>query len=100
MDEKTYSELKTAAGALETFNTLAFLCNSYVKTKEDFFAYDFTQFDVREIDMFTMFLNELEAMATNRNLWEAYLKRSYEKDNEIFPEDAKKSCFGIKDSEY
>lgn len=100
LDEQAYSELKTAAGVLETFNTLAFLCNSYVKAKEDFLAYDFTQFDVREIDMFTMFLNALEAMATNRNLWEAYLKRSYEGDSVVFPDETNKSCFGIKDSEY
>ena len=100
LDEQTYSELKIAAGALETFNTLAFLCNSYVKAKEDFLTYDFTQFDVREIDMFTMFHNALEAMATNRNLWEAYLKRSYESDSVVFPDGAQKSCFGIKDSEY
>lgn len=100
LNEKTFAELKSAADALETFNTFAFLCNSYVKAKEDFLAYDFTQFNVREIDMFTMFLNALEAMATNRNLWEAYLKRSYIKDDEIFPEGAGKSCFGIKDSEY
>lgn len=100
LDEKTYSELKIAADALETFNMLAFLCNSYVKAKEDFLAYDFTQFDVREIDMFTMFLNALEAMATNRNLWEAYLKRSYESDSVVFPKETKKSCYGIKDSEY
>lgn len=100
LDDKTYSELKIAADALETFNTLAFLCNSYIKTKEDFLAYDFTQFDVREIDMFTMFLNALEAMATNRNLWEAYLKRCYQSDSVVFPDNLKKSCFGIKDSEY
>lgn len=100
LDEKSFAELKSAANALEAFNTLAFLCNSYVKTKEDFFAYDFSQFDVREIDMFTMLLNALEAMATNRNLWEAYLKRSYEGDCVVFPDETKKSCFGIKDSEY
>ena len=100
LDETTYSELKIAAEALETFNTLAFLCNSYVKAKEEFLAYDFTQFGVREIDMFTMFLNALESMATNRNLWEAYLKRSFKEDDEIFPDGTKKSCYGIKDSEY
>ena len=100
LDKKTYSELKIAAEALETFNTLAFLCNSYAKAKEDFLAYDFTQFGVREIDMFTMFLNALESMATNRNLWEAYLKRSFKEDDEIFPKGTKKSCYGRKDSEY
>ena len=58
LDDKTYSELKIAADALETFNTLAFLCNSYIKAKEDFLAYDFTQFDVREIDMFNLLLQK------------------------------------------
>ena len=103
LNEKSYLELKSAAKSLETFNTLTFLSNSYIKAKEDFLAYDFTQFDVREIDMFTMILNALESMATNRNLWEAYLKRSYQNDNDIYPceqNGKKKSCFGLKDSEF
>lgn len=51
--------------------------------------------------MFNMFLNALEAMATNRNLWEAYLKRSYKNDIEIYPEttdEKQKSCFALRDS--
>ena len=104
LDDDTYEELRNAALALEAFNYLTFLSNSYVKAKEDFFAYDFSQFNVREVDMFNMFLIALEAMSTNRNLWEAYLKRRYEKDSEIYPLNEsnpnKKSCFGMKDSEY
>lgn len=104
LDDDTYEELRNAALALEAFNHLTFLSNSYVKAKEDFFAYDFSQFNVREVDMFNMFLIALEAMSTNRNLWEAYLKRRYEKDSEIYPLNEsnpnKKSCFGMKDSEY
>ena len=103
LDEFTFEKIKKAAIDLEAFNTITFLCNSYVKAKEDFLAYDFTQFNVREVDMFNMFLNALEAMATNRNLWEAYLDRSYEGDREIFPvviEGKHKSCFALKDSEY
>ena len=103
LDDEAYEDLKNAALALEAFNYLTFLSNSYVKAKEDFLAYDFSQFNVREVDMFNMFLIALEAMSTNRNLWEAYLKRKYEKDSEIYPLDEtnpnKKSCFGIKDSE-
>lgn len=103
LDELTFDKLKSAALNLEMFNAITFLGNSYVKAKEDFLAYDFTQFYVREVDMFNMFLNALEAMATNRNLWEAYLKRNYADDSEIFPvviKDKKHSCFGLKDSEY
>lgn len=103
LDELTFDKLKSAALNLEMFNAITFLGNSYVKAKEDFFAYDFTQFYVREVDMFNMFLNALEAMATNRNLWEAYLKRNYANDSEMFPvamKDKKQSCFGLKDSEY
>lgn len=103
IDECTFEILKSAAVSLEMFNTVIFLSNSYVKAKEDFFAYDFTQFNVREVDMFNMFLNALEAMATNRNLWEAYLERNYASDNEIFPDvinGRKRSCFGLKDSQY
>ena len=103
LDEVKFEELKRAAIALETFNIITFLGNSYVKAKEEFLAYDFTQFNVREVDMFNMFLNALDAMATNRNLWEAYLKRNYEEDIEIFPDiinNKKKSCFSLKDSEY
>lgn len=104
LDEYTYKELKTASESLNAFDTLAFLANSYIKAKEDFLAYDFTQFNVREIDMFNMFLNALESMSTNRNLWEAYLKRNYENDNFIYPpqhaKGKRKSCFGLKDSEF
>lgn len=103
LDDATFEKLKQAAQSLETFNTFAFLGNSYVKAKEDFFAYDFTQFNVREVDMFNMFLNALEAMATNANLWEAYLTRNYSDDKEVYPDMAngkKKSCHGIKDSEF
>lgn len=102
LNEESYLELKTAAESLEEFNTLAFLSNSYVKAKEDFMEYDFSQFDVRELDMFTMLLNALEAMSTNVNLWETYLKRSYPEDSDIFPceqNGKKKSCFELKDSE-
>ena len=104
LDDDSYEELRNAALALEAFNYLTFLSNSYVKAKEDFFAYDFSQFNVREVDMFNMFLIALETISTNRNLWEAYLKRRYEKDSEIYPLNEsnpnKKSCFGMKDSEY
>ena len=64
LDDATFEKLKQAAQSLETFNTFTFLGNSYIKAKEDFFTYDFTQFNVREVDMFNMFLNALEAMAT------------------------------------
>ena len=67
---------------MEAFNTITFLCNSYVNAKEEFLTYDFTQFNVREVDMFNMFLNALEAMATN------------------VIEGKHKSCFALKDSEY
>lgn len=103
LGEESYSELRSAAESLEEFNTLAFLSNSYVKAKEDFMTYDFTQFDVREIDMFNMILNALEAISTNRNLWEAYLKRSYRDNNDVYTceqNGEKKSCFGLKDSEF
>ncbi len=104
IDDRAYDQLKSAAEDLVAFNNLAFLCNSYVKAKEDFLSYDFTQFDVREVDMFNMFLNALEAISTNRNLWEAYLKRNYENDDDIYPpkqpKGKKKSCFGLKDSEF
>lgn len=104
IDDRAYDQLKSAAEDLAAFNNLAFLCNSYVKAKEDFLSYDFTQFDVREVDMFNMFLNALEAISTNRNLWEAYLKRNYENDNDIYPpkqsKGKKKSCFGLKASEF
>ena len=104
IDDRAYDQLKRAAEDLAAFNDLAFLCNSYVKAKEDFLSYDFTQFDVREVDMFNMFLNALEAISTNRNLWEAYLKRNYENDDDIYPpkqpKGKKKSCFGLKNSEF
>ena len=103
LDDATFEKLKQAAKSLEAFNTFAFLGNSYVKAKEDFFAYDFTQFNVREVDMFNMFLNALEAIATNANLWEAYLIRNYSDDKEVYPDTTnkkKKSCRGIKDSEF
>ena len=104
IDDLTYEKLKTAAESLAVFNTLTFLASNYVKAKEDFFAYDFTQFNVREVDMFNMFLNALESMSTNRNLWEAYLKRHYRADSIIYPNKTSnglgKSCFGLKDSEY
>ena len=103
LEEVTFEELKRAAIALETFNIITFLGNSYVKAKEDFLAYDFSRFNVREVDMFNMFLNALEAMTTNGNLWEAFLKRNYADDIAIFPtviNNKKKSCFSLKDSEY
>ena len=103
LDDATFEKLKQAAQSLETFNTFTFLGNSYIKAKEDFFTYDFTQFNVREVDMFNMFLNALEAMATNANLWEAYLTRNYSDDKDVYPDvvtGKKKSCHGIKDSEF
>lgn len=100
IDEPTFWDLKTATDSLESFSDVSFLSNSYVKAKEAFFSYDFTQFNVREIDMFSMFLFALEAMASNRTLWEAFLKRNYAGDGEIFPSGTGKSCFGIKDSEF
>lgn len=103
LDNCIFEKLKQAAIALEQFNMLTFLSNSYIKAKEDFLAYDFTQFNVREVDMFNMFLNVLEAMATNRNLWEAFLERNYSNDAEIYPvieKGKKKSSYGRKDSEY
>lgn len=105
LNDELYQKLKIAAASLEELNYLTFLGNSYIKAKEDFLRYDFSQFGVREVDMFNMLLNSLEAMATNRNLWEAYLKRKYTDDSEIYPateskKKKKKSCFGIKDSEF
>ena len=102
LDKSTFEKLQRAAIDLETFNTLTFLSNSYVKAKEDFLAYDFAQFNVREVDMFNMFLNVLEAMATNRNLWIAYMKRNYSDDSEMLTlvNGKKRTCFEIKDSEY
>ena len=98
-----YRSLYNAAQILEEFDYIAFLANSFESEREAFLSYDFSQFNVSEIDMFSMMLNSLNAIATNNNLWEAYLKRKYKSDSEIFPTTSstkKKSIFGIKDSEY
>ncbi len=105
VSDEVYKELFNATHILEEFDYVAFLANSYEKAKEDFFNYDFSQFNVREIDMFTVMLNSLNSIATNNNLWEAYLKRTYTDDSAIFlacptSKKEKKSLFGMKDSEY
>lgn len=79
-----YRSLYNAAQILEEFDYIAFLANSFESEREAFLSYDFSQFNVREIDMFSMMLNSLNAIATNNNLWEAYLKRKYKSDPEIF----------------
>ena len=104
LNEDAYNKLLCAAKNLEEFNYLFFLGCNYIKAKDDFLRYDFSQFNVREIDMFAVMHNALNAIATNRNMWETYLKRKYKDDKEIFPfkDDKKlgKSYFGLKDSEY
>ena len=102
---EVFRELSNAAQILEEFDYIAFLGNSYEKIKEEFLNYDFSQFNVKEIDMFSVMLNSLNSIATNNNLWEAYLKRAYKDDPSIFfdaptSKKEKKSLFGIKDSEY
>lgn len=97
-----YSSLFNAACILESFDYITFLGSSFEKEKEEFLSYDFSQFNVRETDMFSMMLNSLNAIATNNNLWEAYLKRTYKNDPEVFPTSSttkKKSIFGMKDAE-
>lgn len=104
LNEDDYNKLLCAAKNLEEFNYLFFLGCNYIKAKDDFLRYDFSQFNVREIDMFTVMHNALNAIATNRNMWETYLKRKYKDDKEIFPfqnnKNLGKSYFGLKDSEY
>lgn len=105
ISEEVYSELLKAAHILESFNYIVFLGNSFKREYEEFLKYDFSQFNVPEADMFSVMLSSLTSISTNINLWEAYLKRTYENDPEIFPAfpshgKKKKSIFGIKDSEY
>lgn len=97
-----YEDLFNAARILEEFDYITFLANSFERERETFLSYDFSQFNVREIDMFSIMLNSLNSITTNNNLWEAYLKRRYKSDSEFFPNTSPKgkSIFGIKDSEY
>lgn len=104
LTENDYKKLLNAAKILEEFNYLFFLGCNYIKAKDDFLNYNFSQFNVLETDMFSVMHNALNAIATNINMWETYLKRKYKDDKEIFPfQDDKnlgKSYFGLKDSEY
>lgn len=104
LNEDDYNKLLSAAKTLEEFNYLFFLGCNYIKAKDDFLKYDFSQFNVREADMFAVIHNALNAITTNLNMWETYLKRKYKDDKDIFPfqNDKKlgKSYFGLKDSEY
>jgi len=103
LSKSEYQKLFNASKILDSFEYIFFLGNSFEKEKQEFLGYDFSQFNVREIDMFSIMLNSLNAIATNINLWEAYLKRTYNSDTEIFPSnpnDKQKSILGIKDSEY
>ena len=72
--------------------------------KEAFLKYDFSQFGVREIDLFAVIHNALNAITTNLNMWETYLKRKYKEDKDIFPfqndQTLGKSYLGLRDSEY
>ena len=63
-----YGILLNAARILEEFDYISFLANSFERERESFLSYDFYQFDVREIDMFSVILNSLNAIATNNNL--------------------------------
>lgn len=104
ISDELFQKLYDSICILDEFSQLTFLGNSYLKAKEDFLDYDFSQSNVREIDIFSMFLNDLEAIATNINLWNAYLKRRYHDDPDIFPQQSsakdRKSCFALKDSAY
>lgn len=104
ISDELFQKLYDSICILDEFSQLTFLGNSYLKAKEDFLNYDFSQSNVREIDVFSMFLTALEAIATNINLWNSYLKRRYHDDPDIFPQQSsakdRKSCFALKDSAY
>ena len=104
ISDEEYNKLLNAANILEEFNYLFFLGCNYEHAKETFLKYDFSQFGVREIDIFAVIHNALNAITTNLNMWETYLKRKYKKDKDIFPfqndQELGKSYLGLRDSEY
>ena len=75
ISDEEYKKLLNAANILEEFNYLFFLGCNYEYVKEAFLKYDFSQFGVREIDIFAVIHNALNAITTNLNMWETYLKR-------------------------
>ena len=104
ISDEEYNKLLNAANILEDFIYLFFLGCNYEHAKEAFMKYDFSQFVVREIDIFAVIHNALNAITTNLNMWETYLKRKYKEDKDIFPiqnnQTLGKSYLGLKDSEY
>gem|GEM_PF-6938351 len=103
ISDEEYNKLLNAANILEDFNYLFFLGCNYEHAKEAFLKYDFSQFGVREIDLFAVIHNALNAITTNLNMWETYLKRKYKEDKDIFPfqndQTLGKSYLGLRDSE-
>lgn len=112
LTQTEYQEILNAAKNLENFDYIHFLSINYIKAKEDFYNFNFSAFDIREVDVYSVIFNALNAISNNVYLWETYLKRSYHDDLEIFPEEELikeqkihknnkgKSIVALKDSNY
>ncbi len=86
LTQEEYEEIIKASNNLDDFDYIQFLSINYIKAKEDFLNFDFSAFDIREVDIYNVIFNALSAISNNTYLWETYLKRRYPDDLEIFPE--------------
>ena len=112
LTDAEYEEILRASKNLEEFDYIHFLSINYIKAKEDFLSFDFSAFGIREVDVYNVIFNALNAISNNTYLWETYLKRSYPDDLEIFSEEERqkerkdprnyksKSIVALKDSYY
>ena len=112
LTDAEYEEILRASKNLEEFDYIHFLSINYIKAKEDFLSFDFSAFGIREVDVYNVIFNALNAISNNTYLWETYLKRSYPNDLEIFSEEERqkerkdprnyksKSIVALKDSYY
>ena len=106
-----YNKITSASKNLDDFDYIHFLSINYIKAKEDFLQFDFSAFGIREVDIYNVIFNALNAISNNIYLWETYLKRSYPDDLEVFSEEERqkekklknyksKSAVALKDSFY
>ncbi len=112
LTQEEYEEILKASKNLDDFDYIHFLSINYIKAKEDFLNFDFSAFDIREVDVYNVFFNALSAISNNTYLWETYLKRRYPDDLDIFSEEERqkeqkdpknyksKSVVALKDSYY